>query len=237
MSNKEEIDVVIDSNEAEMKPKLMEILTLHEDVREWEIEPLEWGDIHIENCAFERKTPSDFASSLEEGRLREQVEGLASKFDKAFILVEGNMEDFSKLEHSDMPAKSLRGMTASIIMRNGIPVVFCSKTKYLCDIAVRLARKEKEDVSVVQAEESESIANTCFIEDVFRCIDGVGVKTAEHLAEEFPSLQHALNAETNDFKRVKGIGPKLSEQIEETIQKTYKGKDSTDSTEKTAITI
>lgn len=217
MTNKESVEVVIDSNEATQKPELVETLALHEDIEDYEIKPLDEGDFIIDNCIFERKSPSDFASSLQEGRLRDQIERMAAHEEIPFVLVEGNMEDFNDLEHTDIPAKSLRGMDASIELRNNISVKYCSNVKLLADIAVRMARKEKESVTTVQARQTDAITDTTFIERVFLAIDGIGPKTAENLSEQFESLSDALNANSDVFESIEGVGPETSEKILEAL--------------------
>jgi len=213
MSNKEKVEVIIDSNEATQKPELVSKLALHEDVEDYKITPDIEGDIAIENCLFERKTPSDFASSLEEGRLRDQVERMCGTEKTPFILVEGNMDDFDSLEHTNIDSKSLRGMDASIEMRNGVGVKYCSSVGFVADMAVRLARKEKESLTSVQARQTDAVKDVSFIEQVFLAVNGVGVKTAEKLSENFESLSDALNATQSEFEQVDDVGPSTSESI------------------------
>ena len=218
MSNnkKEKVHVTIDANEASQKPKLIEVLTLHEDVEDYRIRPLDEGDIKIDDKMFERKTPSDFASSLQEGRLREQVERLAGHNERPYILVEGNMEDFNDI-YSDIPPKSLRGMDASIEEKNGVGVKYCSDIDKLCDTAVRLARKSKEEVTTIQAKQTDAIKDESFIEEVFHAIDGIGINKAEKLADNFSNLQMTLKASVEEFEEIEGIGSELSKEIHETL--------------------
>lgn len=213
MTEKETVEVIIDANEASQKPELVQKLAMHEDVDDYEIQPLDEGDIIVDNCIFERKTPSDFASSLEEGRLREQVERMAGHEETPFVLVEGNMGDFDELEHTNIGSKSLRGMDASIEMKNNISVKYCSSIKYVADMAVRLARKEKEGVTTVQARQTEAIKDVSFMEQVFLAIDGVGIKTAEKLAEEYEDISSLSNATLEGLKNVDDVGDVTAEEI------------------------
>ena len=206
MSNKEQVQIIIDSNEEAQNPELTELFVLHEDVEKFNIKPLETGDFIIEDCMFERKTPSDFAGSLKKGRLREQVDRMSKSDYHPFVLVEGDMSDFSELEHTQMPSKSLRGMTASIIGRYDIPVVFCSEGKYLADIAIRIARKTDEDPSQIQVSNSDTVKEVPFIVKFFMNFDGIGLETAEKLADEFDTVQSALNASINELQVVDGVG-------------------------------
>jgi len=216
MSNKEQVSVIIDSNEESQNQEFVENMVLHEDVEDFTIEPLETGDFIIEDCVFERKTPSDFAGSLQKGRLREQVERLGAGDKTPYVLVEGDMSDFSDLEHTNIPPKSLRGMTASILARNKIPVVFCSDAGSLADVSVRIARKSVEDVNE-QHVKTDAVQEVPFITKTFMNVEGVGLRTAKDLANEFSSIQEAIEAEIEELQRVDGVGPKTAEKIHECL--------------------
>lgn len=233
MSNKEKVNVIIDSNEESQNIETVELFVLHKDVENFEIQPLETGDFIVENCIFERKTPSDFAGSLKKGRLREQVERMRQSDYTPFVLVEGDMSDFSDLEHTQMPSKSLRGMTASIMGRHGIPVVFCSESKYLADIAIRIARKTVEDVSQVQVLNSDTVKEVPFMVKFFMNFDGIGLETAEKLAGQFDSVETVLNKSIDDFQVVDGVGQKTATKIYETLH----GKEKDKETKNTVIRV
>lgn len=218
MTNKEQVDVTIDSNEEAQNLKCVEIFVMHEDVSRFNIEDLETGDFIVEDCMFERKTPSDFAGSVKKGRLREQVDRMAKSEYKPYVLVEGDMEDFSNLEHTQMPAKSLRGMAASIMGRHGIPVVFCSNAENLADIAIRIARKTVEDVSEMHVSTPETTKEVPFIVKFFMNFDGIGLETAEDLGGEFKTVQSALNADISDYTDIDGVGEKTAQTILDTLE-------------------
>ena len=221
--SKTEVKVYIDSNEAEMSPETTEKIIMHEDVKDFIIEPMEWGDYRVGDCVFERKTPNDFAASIEDGRMREQVEGMARMDAQteegvgvdAHLLIEGTMGDLSNLENTNLPPKSMRGMVASIIQRNNIPVTFCDEGKYVADMVVRLGRKEIEDDPTVQA--TGAATDFSFMEQVFMSIEGVGPKTATSLSEEWGSLTEALKTKEEDFTSVSGVGQKTAKTIYETL--------------------
>lgn len=220
MSNKEQVQVIIDSNEEAQNQELTELFVLHEDVERFNIEPLETGDFIVEDCMFERKTPSDFAGSLKKGRLREQVERMSQSGYHPFVLIEGDMSDFSNLQYTQMPSKSLRGMTASIMGRHGIPVVFCSEGKYLADIAIRIARKTVEEPSQVHVSNSDTVKEAPFIVKFFMNFEGIGLETAEKLAEEFNSVQSAVDASLSDFTEVDGVGDTTASTIHSEVHNT-----------------
>lgn len=215
--SKAEVEIIVDSREPD---GVVETLVLHEDIKDFEVKELPEGDIIVEDCIFERKTPSDFASSVEDGRMREQIEMLAGKKKEGMsphILIEGDMSDFAGLKHTNMPAKSLRGMVAAIIERNKIPVTFCSTPEYVADMAVRLARKDIEPASV-EAKQTGAVKEATFIEKLFMAVDGIGYQTATELASHFESPTMVVRAGKEDFKKAEGVGEKTAEEIVNTLQ-------------------
>lgn len=223
MSNKEKVSIIIDSNEESQNIQAVEYFVLHEDVEDFTIEPLETGDFIIEDCLFERKTPSDFAQSLQEGRLREQVERMGQEDKTPYIVIEGDMSDFNDLEHTEIPSKSLRGMVGSIMARNNIPVLFCSNSENLVDVSIRIARKSIESVNNVHVKNNDAVQDVPFIVKFFMGIEGVGLNTAEELANEFPSVESVMKADKNKLTAVDGIGDKRAKRIYNTIHESSDG--------------
>jgi ERCC4-type nuclease len=109
-------------------------------------------------------------------------------------------------------------MVSSIIGRNNIHVIFCSESKYLVDTAVRIARKDIEDVSSTAARSTGAIKDVPFITKFFMNVDGIGIETAENLSRKFKSVQKAIEAEEEDFRGVDGIGEKTAQKLVQTIQ-------------------
>jgi len=214
--SKETVDVTVDKNEAAQNPELTEILALHQEINNYREESLPEGDIKIHNCLFERKTPSDFASSLQEGRLREQVERMGGRDIQSFLLIEGDMSDFDGL-YSNMSSKSLRGMVSSIAARNRIQVIFCSNAKLLADTAVRIARKVTEEPTSIQTTTADNVKDPTFIENMLMGVEGVGYKTAQKIAEEFSTVDSLIDATSGELQSTKGVGKVMADKIVNTL--------------------
>lgn len=227
----QEIDVVVDVREP---PELLDAFERHPDVASVTFSTLPTADIVIGEIGFERKTPSDFASSMtdRDEHLRNQIAKMTEAFDVSYVLVEGEMLDFSTFAHTGVNPASVRGFAASVEMRHGVRVHFCSapdpSERYresfesqhdlLVDTAVRLARKATEDeTSSVLRVDSASGLDAPFMERFWGLIDGVGPKTATVLADAFPTVESALRASTDDLEALDGVGPKTAETIRETL--------------------
>ncbi|MFB6282581.1 MAG: ERCC4 domain-containing protein [Halobacteria archaeon] len=188
----------------------------HDEVEEYMLTSLDAGDIVIENIGFERKTPSDYASSLQSGRLRRQIRKMTEEFDAAYILIDGTMPD--TLTHSGMKSKALRGSMASVMAREGISVIPCTNLSLLADMSVRLARKHIEEPSSSHLQKGSVEEEAPAGKQMWGCLPGVGPERAGKLYEAFGSpVQFAKrNQESVDMlQEVEGIGKKTAEQITE----------------------
>jgi len=210
------VEIVVDNREP---PEVLTAVDGHEDVSDWRLEQLDYGDLRCEfgGVRVERKTPDDYASSVLSGRLDSQIHRMVSSDERCYILVEGSMSDFESLEHTRIRAESLRGHVASTISRRAIPVVFCDTADTLVDMCVRLSRKHLEPPSNSQMElesatgvESKSLSQTLRL---FTAIDGVGPVTAQNLEDEFPSMGALVAAERGELTAIEGVGEKTAGDI------------------------
>ena len=220
MSEGSETTVVVDINE----PEDIRMLSLaHPDTDNWMEHGLDAADLVVNGVGLERKTPSDFASSMLEDRLDEQVRKLADGYDNAAILIEGGFDHFSSLEHTNLKPQSLRGKAASIHMRHGVPVVPTGGTpgtetakRLLVDYAVRLGRKATEEPSSDYLRGSVVGSDEPLGKRLWGCFDGIGPELAGRLYDEYGSPVDWVMYEgpgEPDLTLVDGIGPERAESL------------------------
>lgn len=213
--------VVVDVHE----PDAVRYLALgHPDTDNWMEHDLEAADIVVNGVGFERKTPSDYASSVLDDRLNEQIAKLKDVYDHAYILLEGGLDDFSSLPHTAINAASLRGHAASTTARHGIPVIPTGGStgtetahRLLVDTAIRLGRKHTEapvsdylSVSSVGSDVSPGVK-------MWAALDGVGPERAESLTDVYGTpVDWAEDAP--DLTVVDGIGSKTAESLVEQLR-------------------
>lgn len=218
MSRRKRVDVQVDVHEP---TAVVEAVMEHEDVEEFELTELDSADIVVDGrIGFERKTPSDFASSMteEDNRLRDQVERMVEDYDAAFVLIEGNLSDFSYLSHTNVEDTSLRGFIASIEARYGVSVVLCDKRDLLVDMAVRYGRKHVEDPPKELKIESSVERNAPVVKRMLGCVDGVGSDTADTIFQKYQTIPDLLAAIDGDLlEDIEGVGPKTAENIENAL--------------------
>lgn len=208
------VDVTVDVREPE---DFIAQLGEHDDVGEFKIDKLSSADIVIRGIGFERKTMSDYASSLigkSDRDLYDQVEKMKQAFDHSYILVEADLRDAESIPFTRINPNSVKGSMASIEARHDIPVKMCSNSSLLIDKAIALARKHNEDpVSSSIPTGSLSGKDEPFTKRVFACIDGVQKQRAEDLYEKYESVEEILEADEKDLKEIDGIGDKTAHNI------------------------
>lgn len=216
--SKATVEVTVDIREP---PTVAEAVEAHPDVADFTYDEMESADIEIEGVGFERKTPSDFATSMtdRDDHLKSQVERMNDQYTESYVLLEGDLPDFGALSHSKVPAKSLRGFAASITARYGTPVIPCSDLDTMVDMAIRLARKHVEDDTSDDLRVKTSVEDQTapFEKRVYGCIEGVGAGTADTMYQAYPSLPDAIEATTADWKALDGIGDVTAATIRDSL--------------------
>lgn len=218
MSKKEKVKATVDVHEP---GKFIKEVTDHPETTEVKVDQLDSADLVIEgDYGFERKTPSDFASSMteEDNRLRDQVERMVEDYERAWVLIEGNADDFENLVHTDVKPESLHGFASSIEVRDNVPVKFCARTDIMVDMAVRRSRKMIEDPSAAIRLKSSADKQAPVAMRMMGCIEGIGPHMAEKLYEKYGSISELEAAvETGDVEDVDGVGPATVDRIRDAL--------------------
>lgn len=224
----EEVDrVVIDSREPDDVDALFEENDQVKDVQRWQ---LDVGDYVVrvnedeDPIVFERKTISDFIGSMKNRRLETQVNEMYKKHDpeNSFVLVEGDMQDYDFMPHSEFSSKSARGFVASLSGRWQCVPLFCSEKVHLVDMVVRVSRKciEETDRILRDPDSTPTTADPSFYDKMLIQLDSIGRKTKEEIQKDFDSPQDFIqNADQDSLEEVKGIGSKTAESILDQIDK------------------
>ena len=117
---------------------ISELIHLGEEV---ELKHLLVADYIIGNIAIERKTTSDFVSSIVNKRLMKQLEEI-KQFEKQLLIIEG---DLSKTNFNE---NAIKGMLLSILLEFKIPILLTEDSldtaSFLSRIAKRADKPTKE---------------------------------------------------------------------------------------------
>lgn len=193
----------------------------HPDVASVEVIRLSAGDLTIDGVGFERKTLRDYVGSAM-GRsgpdLDDQVRRLVERYDHAYVLLEGNLDDVEGLR-TGVPASAIRGSIASITARHSVAVLPCSDRERLVDMATRIGRKHVEKPSTRRLPTGAITArNEPTAKRMYACIDGIGPRLAAALYESYPSVEALLSASIEDLREIDGIGEGRARRIHGAIR-------------------
>ncbi len=174
---------------------------------EVEFKELKVADYIAGNVAIERKTISDFISSMINHRLLNQLEELQQYPDK-LLIIEGIGEKELYNDNSEgMNANAIRGFLLSILLRHKIPIIFTKNAEDTSRyILVLLKKREKEAPLKVKKKNMDKKEQLQFIIESF---PGVGPKTSKKLLEKFKTMKNVFNAGENELREVLGKKGKL----------------------------
>ncbi len=166
---------------------------------------LKVGDYIVNNVAIERKTVSDFISSMINRRLVKQLEEL-QQYENKLLLIEGVEEHelYSDDSERGVSSNAIRGFLLSIALRWKVPIIFTKNAedsaKFIYLLAVKKQTESSLNVTKKSLDKKEQMQ---FILEGF---PGIGPKTAKKLLEKFGSLKNVINAPIEELE--KEIGKK-----------------------------
>ncbi|MFW9852301.1 MAG: ERCC4 domain-containing protein [Candidatus Thorarchaeota archaeon] len=194
MNSDTNMHIIIDHRER----KLIKSLDKISEKISYETKSLEVADIIIsEDVAIERKTGSDFISSIIDGRLFEQLLLLIDTYPNPVLILEGF--DYLALENTGMNLSSVYGALAYVAYKLGVAVI---PTRNLDDTIIvieRIAYREQiEDIKPILSRRAPK--GMSIEERRVYIVEGLldtGPKKAKTLIEEFKTPYEVLNAIKN----------------------------------------
>jgi ERCC4-type nuclease len=183
-----------------------------------EVAPLRMGDYDVggDPCrVFERKTGSDFLSSLAQGRLFAQLTALRKSRFAPILLLEG---DPLRVGHSQMRPESIRGALTYITAILRVPILpSCgpSDSAHLVYAAAKQCqiRHATHGPAAGRRRASQSEQQM----QIMLSLPGVGPATARAVCARFRSLHDLLNADAAQLSAVPGVGPSRAAALEQLL--------------------
>ena len=191
---KEKIKIIIDNRE-----KNSLIPSILSEKFQIEYRQLPVADYLIKDTAIERKTISDFKSSIVNKRIISQLLEL-KQYPRYFLVLEG----FNKnIYEGGIHENAFRGFLLSVALEYRVPVIFTEDAedtaKYLSVLALKIEKPEPSiRASKILKSKKEQIQ---FILEGFPYI---GPVTAKKLLKKFKSIKNIINAEEDELKSIIG---------------------------------
>jgi ERCC4-type nuclease len=183
------------------------------------------GDYEV---AVERKEASDYVSSIEDGRLFNQLYQLSTNYELSFLIVVGSITE--ALIHSNLNRRAfLSSLVGSCMKRSpagkrGQIITLTVETMHDFAGCVYYIHKKLEKGDFDRRPKpvgSKSDHYACLV-TLYSCFPYVSEERAKRLAKRFPSLMAIVNASVEDLMQVEGIGKKIATEIYNFIHKYYR---------------
>ncbi len=193
---------------------------LKEQGLEVEFRELKVADYIVKNVAIERKTVSDFISSMINHHLVKQLEDL-QQYEKRLLMIEGVDEqdlytDKNIEEQTGMHPNSIRGFLLSIVLNYKVPIIFTKNPEDTAKFIRVLAVKKEREMGLNAKRKSFNKKEQ--LQFIIESFPSIGPKTAKKLLEKFGSVKSVINASKDDLKETIG---KKGEIIYEIINSIY----------------
>lgn len=215
--------VVVYADNRETKSKITRILSKDPDI-DLRLEQLEVGDYIVsDRCAIERKSASDFVSTLTgEGDrdLFSQLGDMRASYDRPILLLEGELSDFFG---RGLHPNAVRGtMIAVILGMNTSPLHARDEEETAKYISMLAKREQKERDREVSAHGNKSATTLAEQQEyIVSSIMDVGPVTAKNLLEHFGTVREVMTATKQELLQVENIGETTADKIVSTLVSPY----------------
>jgi len=235
---KEKIKVFVDYREKNcLVPASLINLNLEVEFKELKV-----ADYIINNVAIERKTISDFLSSMTNRRLIKQLEEL-QQYPLKLLIIEGfeEQELYNDEEHTQFRSEafeetalqqqkgkskktarlflngihpnSIRGFLLSIVLKYKTPIIFTKNERDTAKFISVIARKKSVEQSLNI--KKKTLSKKERLQFILESFPGIGPSTAKKLLKEFGTIQNIIDAPQEELKKIIGKKAEIFKLIEE----------------------
>ncbi len=202
----DELSIIIDNRERNYE--LLE--SLSQNNIKISFKQLAVGDYIVsDRMCIERKTISDFESSILDSRIFEQAKRLSMSFDKPIMILEGDMLE------TRLSRNVILGTIFALYREHNVPVINSlnpSETSYLLSkFAEKEQIDEKREPKLLGIKKAHSDYEWQLL--ILSSIPGVGIKLAKNLISKFHSIRNISNATPEELIEIEKIGSKKAEKI------------------------
>ena len=170
------------------------------------ITSLKIGDYLINEIAIERKTISDFISSMINKRLLDQINQMQT-YEQKLILIEGNLDE------TNFNPNAIRGFIISILLNHKIPIIFTKNSKETATYLMLLAKQQLKPTAEISLHSRIPKTEEEQKQYVLESFPNIGPATAKKLLKEFKTISNIftrseeelskiLKGKAKDFKRL-----------------------------------
>lgn len=188
---------------------------IQKDFPQAEIVNLEIGDIVDGQLCIERKSIGDFLASIIDRRLFNQALNM-KQFKFPIIIVEGDYRNISEhiyFADKKISMEQVRGAIASIFIKYGIPILFCSTRNNFIEMVNLLIIKSKEECNNIIIEPPVCKAHANPKLQILLQIPKIGQGKAKKILDHYGTFENLKTME-----RPKGVSQKDIDTILEILK-------------------
>jgi len=183
---------------------------------EVEFRNLNVADYIIKDVAIERKTVSDFISSMINQRLLNQLQEL-QQYENRLLIVEGiDEQELYSEEQGGMHPNAVRGFLLSILLKHKVPIIYTKDAEDTAKFIRVLAKKQDREIRLNA--KKKTLNKKQQLQFIIESFPGIGPITAKKLLKEFQTIKNIINAEEEQLKDFLG---KKSQIIRNIIERKY----------------
>ncbi|MEK6860244.1 MAG: ERCC4 domain-containing protein [Nanoarchaeota archaeon] len=197
--NKQKIKPRIIADIHEKDSMILAELKSNEDV-ELEITNLKIGDYLIGNTIIERKTTSDFISSMINRRLIEQLNQM-QQYNQRLLIIEGQISSIFEKDNNLHP-NSIRGFILSIISNYNTNIIFTTNYQDTANYLITLAKQQLKPKTLFSLHSRIPKTKQEQKQYILEAFPNIGPKKAELLIKKFKTLSNVFNATEEELKEV-----------------------------------
>ena len=166
---------------------------------------LKYGDYSFSDTVIERKTLSDFFSSIKSKRLQEQMENISRHYSEKYLLVEGFF-DFSYVNN----IAYLYSQIIQVTLNSDIKVLFTKDCKNSAALIKRIYFKNNLGYTK-NITKKDKVYYT-------RKLFDISDKKLEILFSKFGNIKNIANANKKELRGIKSVGKKTIEKIRNKLE-------------------
>lgn len=168
---------------------------------ELHIAHLKIGDYLIGNTIIERKTVSDFISSMLNKRLIQQLNHM-QKYKQQLLILEGIDEQELYRTDTKMNPNSIRGFILSILTNYQIPIIFTQDYEDTAQYLITLAKQQLKKPTELTLHHRIPKTIKEQKQYILEAFPNIGPITAKKLLKKFKTLSNTINATDEELKEV-----------------------------------
>lgn len=165
-----------------------------------ELKSLKIGDYLIGETVIERKTTSDFISSMLSKRMVEQLKQMHS-YKKRLLIIEGKTKELFKND-TNLNPNAVRGFILSIMSNYETPIIFAKNHKETAKYLVLFAKQQLKPKSEISLHSRIPKTPKEQKKYVLESFPNIGPKKAELLLKKFKTLTEVFNATEEELKEI-----------------------------------